>query len=84
MKDAFKKGNLYALSWNGRVRHGRVHKKTSLSGTSHTYPDDTYLQRVSGELSALGSTPFLYQFSEDPTYSPYKDPYPSETRFVIK
>lgn len=84
MKDAFKKGNLYALSWKGRVRHGRVHKKTSISGTSHSYPDDTYLQRVSGELSALGSSAFLYQFSEDPTYSPFVDPYPLEERFFIR
>lgn len=84
MKDAFKKGNLYALSRNGRVRHGRVHKKTSISGISHSYPDDSYLQRVSGELSALGSTPFLYQFSNVPTYLPHVDPYPLETRFSIQ
>jgi hypothetical protein len=81
MKDAFKKGNLYAFDRYGYIRNGRVHKKTSLSGTAWSYPDDTYLQRVSGELSALGSTPFLYQFSDDPNYEPEKDPYPLETRF---
>jgi len=83
MKDAFKKGNLYAMSPTGRVRHGRVHKKTALKGTSHSYPDDTFLQRVSGELRALGSTPFLYQFSADPSYQPEKDPYPDEKRFTF-
>lgn len=83
MKDAFKKGNLYAFDRYGYVRNGRVHKKTSLSGTSWSYPDDTYLQRVSGELSALGSSPFLYQFSDDPYYEPRKDPYPQERRFLI-
>jgi hypothetical protein len=84
MKDAFKKGNLYAFDRYGYVRNGRIHKKTSLSGTAWSYPDDTYLQRVSGELSALGSTPFLYQFSDDPHYTPQKDPYPLETRFRIE
>jgi hypothetical protein len=83
-KDAFKKGNLYGLSYSGRVRHGRVHKKTTLTGSSFGYPDETYLQRVSGELRALGSTPFLYQFSQDPTYEPKKDPYPDEKRFRIE
>lgn len=82
MKDAFKKGNLYALSSRGNVRHGRIHKKTSLSGT-YGYPDDTYLVRVSGELHALGSTRFIYQFSWDEKYAPEKDPYPDEKRFPI-
>ena len=84
MKDAFKKGNLYAVSPTGRVRHGRVHKKTAVRGTSHSYPDETYLQRVSGELRALGSTPFLYQFSADPEYTPKQDPYPDEKRFTFR
>ena len=84
MKDAFKKGNLYGLTRSGHVRQGRVHKKTALSGTAYSYPDNTYLERVSGELAALGSTPFLYQFSNDPDYSPYRDPYPLERRFVIR
>lgn len=83
MKDAFKKGNLYALSKSGRVRQGRVHKKTSLTGT-YGYPDDHYLDRVSGELSAIGSTPFIYQFSEDAEYEPSKDPYPQEKRFTLR
>ena len=84
MKDAFKKGNLYGLSYHGYVRQGRIHKKTALSGTAYSYPDNTYLERVSGELAALGSTPFLYQFSSDPNYSPYHDPYPRERRFKIR
>ena len=83
MKDAFKKGNLYGLSYSGRVRHGRIHKRTTLTGASFGYPDDTFLHRVSGELRALGSTPFLYQFSNDPSYEPGKDPYPEEKRFKI-
>lgn len=81
-KDAFKKGNLYGMTSAGRVRHGRVHKKTSLTGT-FGYPDDTYLVRVAGELRALGSTPFLYQFSTDPNYDPGTDPYPEEKSFRL-
>lgn len=63
MKDAFQKGNLYAFSKNGRIRHGRIHKKTHLSGSVYGYPDDTYLQRVEEELAMLGSSRFVYQFS---------------------
>ena len=86
MKDAFKKGNLFAFSARGsRPRHGRVHKKTALEAGPYRYgfPDDTYLERVTSELNALGSSPYLYQFSQDPSFTVELDPYPKETRFRI-
>ena len=84
MKDAFKKGNLFAMNSasSGSVRHGRVHKKTALRGT-YGYPDDSYLERVSGELNLLGSSPYTYQFSHDPGFTIEGDPYPRETRFQL-
>jgi len=83
MKDCFKKGNLFAFHHNRRIRHGRIHKKTTLSGI-YGYPDDTYLDRVLGELNQLGSTPYLYQFSADPSFLLEQDPYPKETRFQLE
>jgi len=82
MKDCFKKGNLFAFH-QGRIRHGRIHKKTTLSGI-YGYPDDTYLDRVLGELNLLGSTPYIYQFSADPSFLIEQDPYPKETRFPLE
>lgn len=83
MKDAFKKGNLFAFPKYSTIpRHGRIHKKTTLMGI-YGYPDDTYLERVIGELNSLGSSPFTYQFSNDPYYIIENDPYPLEKRFKI-
>lgn len=82
MKDAFKKGNLFAFSKNGRIRHGRIHKKTSLTGT-YGYPDSTYIDRALGELNLLGTSPYVYQFSNDKSYSVGVDPYPAEKRWKI-
>ncbi len=62
MKDAFKKGNLFAFSQKGRIRHGRIHKKTSLTGI-YGFPDASYIDRALGELNLLGSSPYIYQFS---------------------
>lgn len=86
MKDAFKKGNLFALSKTGKVRHGRIHKKTSWQtppGTSYGYPDDTYLQRVTEELASLGSSPFTYQFASANS-DPDSDPYPWVKEYKIR
>lgn len=83
-KDAFKKGNLFAVDKTGYIRHGRVHKRTALgSSFSHSFPDDTYLERASGELAALGSTLYTYKHSQDKKFDFYADPYPDETRFKI-
>jgi hypothetical protein len=82
MKDCFKKGNLFAFGRNGSIRHGRVHKKTRPQGSAHAYPDNTYLERVSGELFSLGSTLFTYRIG-DPLFSLPTDPYPREKRFRI-
>jgi hypothetical protein len=81
MKDAFQKGNLYAFSKNGRIRHGRIHKKTQMSGSVYGYPDDTYLQRVEEELAMLGSSRFVFQFSDTVCGSV---PYPWVNEFQIK
>lgn len=83
MKDAFKKGNLYGFSRKGRVRQGRIHKKTTLQGT-YGYPDNTYLERVTGELRSLGSSPFTFQFAPNASWDPATDPYPKEKRFVLR
>jgi len=83
MKDCYKKGNLFGLDSSGRVRHGRVHKKTNIIGTMFSYPDDTYLERVSGELQSLGSSLYTYRFSKDPLFTLASDPYPDEERFLI-
>lgn len=83
-KDAFKKGNLFAVDKTGYIRHGRVHKRTALgASSSHSFPDDTYLERVSGELASLGSTLYTYMHSQDKKFDLYADPYPDETRFKI-
>lgn len=84
MKDCFKKGNLFAYSNDGYIRHGRIHKKTRIEGTTYAYPDNTYLERVSGELMAVGSTLYTYRFSQDHVFSLFDDPYPDEKRFLIK
>lgn len=83
MKDAFKKGNLFAFSNSGRIRHGRVHKKTSLHG-AHGFPDEGYVDRCLGELNALGSSPYIYSFSKDKNYEIGVDPYPKEKRWKIQ
>jgi hypothetical protein len=85
MKDAFKKGNLLAYSDDGYVRNGRIHKKTSLYGGSAQwgYPDDLYLERVTGELVDLGSSLYTYKHSKDPYFRLSADPYPDEKRFLI-
>jgi hypothetical protein len=84
MKDCFKKGNLFGHDRYGRTRHGRVHKKTSLSGGSFGYPDNTYLERVYGELLVLGSSLYTYRHSNDREFILSADPYPDEKRFQIK
>ena len=83
MKDAFKKGNLFAFSQSGRIRHGRIHKKTSLTGI-YGFPDDTYIERALAELNAIGSSPYAYQFSNDKSYEIGRDPYPEEKRWKIE
>ena len=83
MKDAFKKGNLFALTKAGYVRHGRIHKKTSLTGT-FGFPDAGYTARVLGELNLLGSSPYTYQFSKDKNCDIKSDPYPAEKRWKIQ
>ncbi len=83
MKDAFKKGNLFAFSKSGTIRHGRIHKKTSLHG-SHGFPDPGYIDRCLGELNALGSSPYIYSFSNDKNCEIGVDPYPEEKRWKIK
>lgn len=90
--ECFKKGNLFAFDPDGRgVRHGRVHKKTSLQSNEFGYPDDTYEMRVTGELMDMGCTPYTTEFN----YSPFKirddltyikdetDPYPEEKRWTV-
>jgi len=83
--DCFKKGNLFSFSKEGFVRHGRVHKKTSLFQDEFGYPDDTYEMRVTGELSSLGSTPFTAFFGKknDKDKGIFVDPYPAETRWNV-
>lgn len=83
-KDAFKKGNLFAVDKTGYIRHGRIHKKTSLGTGTHAFPDDTYLERVYGELRSIGSTLFTYRHSDDKAFNLYADPYPKEKRFQLK
>lgn len=83
MKDCFKKGNLFAYSNDGYIRNGRIHKKTKLSATQYGYPDNTYLERVTGELTAVGSSLYTYRFSHDPWFTLAADPYPDEKRFLI-
>ena len=80
MKDAFKKGNLYGLTENGRIRHGRIHKRTTLGPGSHGFPANGYIERVLGELSGVGSSPFIHAYAE----STGVDPYPSEKRWIIQ
>lgn len=82
MKDAFKKGNLFGFSNSGRVRHGRIHKKTSKTGI-RGFPDKTYIERVMGELNLLGSSPYIYSFSHDKDFTIDGDPYPAEKRWKI-
>jgi hypothetical protein len=81
--DCFKKGNLFAFSKDGFVRHGRVHKKTSLFQDEFGYPDDTYEMRLTGELSSLGSTPFISFFGKKSDTGLFIDPYPEETRWNV-
>lgn len=83
MKDAFKKGNLFAHSKSGTIRHGRVHKKTSIHGT-HGFPDPGYIERCMGELNKIGSSPYIYQFSNDKLLQLHVDPYPAEKRWKIQ
>ena len=83
MKDAFKKGNLFALTKEGHIRHGRIHKKTSLHGT-YGFPDAGYTARVLGELNLLGSSPYTYQYSKDKNCDIGTDPYPEEKRWKIQ
>lgn len=83
-KDAFKKGNLFAVDKTGYIRHGRIHKKTSLGKGTHAFPDDTYIERVYGELRSIGSTLFTYRHSEDKVFELSADPYPKEKRFQLK
>lgn len=83
-KDAFKKGNLFAVDKTGYIRHGRIHKKTGLGIGTHSFPDDTYLERVHGELDLIGSTLFVYRYSEDKVFDLFADPYPEEKRFKLK
>ena len=81
MVECFKKGNLFAFDDRGRVRHGRVHKKTSLVNDEFGYPDDTYEMRITGELSDLGCTPYTMAFNfQIPEIA---DPYPEEKRWKI-
>jgi hypothetical protein len=82
MKDAFKKGNLFGFSKSGRVRHGRIHKKTSKTGI-RGFPDKTYIERAIGELNLLGSSPYIYSFSHDKNFTVDGDPYPAEKRWKI-
>lgn len=83
MKDAFKKGNLFAFTKGGHIRHGRIHKKTSLHGT-YGFPDAGYTARVLGELNLLGSSPYIYQYSNDKNCDIGTDPYPEEKRWKIQ
>lgn len=80
MKDAFKKGNLYGLTETGIIRQGRIHKRTRLGAGSHGFPANGYLERVIGELSGVGSTPFIYSCAE----STGLDPYPSEKKWRFR
>ena len=82
MKDAFKKGNLFGFSKSGRVRHGRIHKKTSKTGV-RGFPDKTYIERAMGELNLIGSSPYIYSFSHDKNFTIDGDPYPTEKRWKI-
>lgn len=87
MCDCFKKGNLFAFDSVGRVRHGRVHKKTTLESNEFGYPDDTYEMRVTGELMNLGSTSYTVFFGKynDPIHNiKFIDPYPDEHRWIIE
>lgn len=87
MCDCFKKGNLFAFDNTSQVRHGRVHKKTSLDSNEFGYPDDTYEMRVTGELMGLGSTPYTSFFSKQKSaweYSKFIDPYPDEERWIVE
>jgi len=84
--DCFKKGNLFAFDNTGQIRHGRVHKKTSLANDEFGYPDDTYEMRITGELMSLGSTPYTSFFGKHKSIwenVTFTDPYPDETRWVI-
>ncbi|MDD4930927.1 MAG: hypothetical protein PHG66_02075 [Candidatus Colwellbacteria bacterium] len=86
MCDCFKKGNLFAFDNTDQVRHGRVHKKTSLDDNEFGYPDDTYEMRVTGELMGLGSTPYTSFFGKQRSvydYAKFIDPYPDEERWLI-
>ena len=87
MCDCFKKGNLFAFNKDRFVRHGRVHKKTSLDPNGFGYPDDTYEMRVTGELMDMGSTTYTQFFGEKKNvHSPFVfyDNYPDEKRWIIE
>lgn len=80
MMECFKKGNLFAFDLSN-VRHGRVHKKTNISGAEFGYPDDTYEMRVTGELMDMGCTPYTASFNF--SNGGFSDPYPGEKRWII-
>lgn len=83
--DCFKKGNLYAFNSFGYVRHGRVHKKTDISGP-FGFPDETWDLRTSGELRDMGCTPYTTFFNQErgSNNKLFKDPYPDEERWIVK
>ena len=82
--ESFKKGNLFGFTPSGLVRLGRIHLKINTESSSHGFPDETFDQRILGELSKNGATSDTAQFNANGGKWSQNDPYPKEKRWQIQ
>ena len=92
VKQCFATRNYFGMTQNGRVKYGRVHKKTRISGSGvdHSYPDATMAGRHGGDMHKFGVTPYVCQdmvktWCTKPWYTFYKKyKYVPEEAFPVK